>query len=192
LSCASPGSAALRAYLGVAARVWWPIDREPHPTVPRALRLAVLLFAGIALCRPLTGLSAQDTVLTPGMRLRVTNEHRLPQIETGMYRDLTDTTLVLSHDTLLVMLPLAGISRLERSQGRKPGIASGVAGLLLGAAAGGFIACTANRDAYGVLCGGQNDTRLVIGAALGGAAGAALGALLFRRERWTDVELRRH
>jgi LytS/YehU family sensor histidine kinase len=67
-----------------------------------------------------------------------------------------------------------------------------VVGLLLGAAAGGVIACTANRDAYGVFCGGQDDTKLVIGAAIGGAAGATLGALLFRRERWTAVDVPRH
>ena len=99
---------------------------------------------------------------------------------------------MLSRDTSLLALRLAEISRVEVSRGRKSGIVGGVVGLLLGAAAGGVLACTANRDDYGVFCGGQDDTKLVIGAAIGGAAGAALGALLFRRERWTPVAIPRH
>ena len=146
----------------------------------------------LALCCPPGVLGAQDATLVPGARLRVTSEHRIPRIETGRYSALTDTTLVLSRDTTLLPLPRVDISRVEVSRGRKPGIVGGVVGLLVGAAAGGVIACTANRDDYGVFCGGQDDTKLVIGAAIGGAAGAALGALLFRRERWTEVGLRRH
>jgi hypothetical protein len=146
----------------------------------------------LALCCPPGVLGAQDATLVPGARLRVTSEHRIPRIETGRYHALTDTTLVLSRDTTLLPLPRVDISRVEVSRGRKPGIVGGVVGLLVGAAAGGVIACTANRDDYGVFCGGQDDTKLVIGAAIGGAAGAALGALLFRRERWTEVGLRRH
>ncbi len=149
-------------------------------------------FVVLALCCPLAVLNAQDTVLAPGARLRVTSEHRMPRIEIGRYHALTDTTLVLSRDTAILALPLADISGVEVSRGRKPGIAGGVVGLLLGAAAGGVIACTANRDDYGVFCGGQDDTKLVIGAAIGGAAGATLGALLFRRERWTAVDVPRH
>jgi hypothetical protein len=149
-------------------------------------------FVVLALCCPLAALDAQDTVLAPGARLRVTSEHRVPRIQTGEYHSLTDTTLVLSRDTSLLALRLAEISRVEVSRGRKPGIVGGVVGLLLGAAAGGVLACTANRDDYGVFCGGQDDTKLVIGAAIGGAAGAALGALLFRRERWTPVAIPRH
>lgn len=146
----------------------------------------------LVLCCPLRDLAAQDTTLAPGARLRVTSGHRVPYIETGRYYALTDTNLVLSRDTILLPLPLADISRVEVSRGRKPGMVGGVVGLLLGAAAGGVIACTANRDDYGVFCGGQDDTKLVIGAAIGGAAGAALGALIFRRERWAEVDLRRH
>ncbi len=66
----------------------------------------------------------------------------------------------------------------------------GIVGGVLGAAAGGFaLGCLANRDSYGVLCGGQNDTKLAIGAVTGGLAGAALGALLGRRERWRPAAL---
>ena len=149
-------------------------------------------LVALALCCPAGVLGAQDTTLVPGVRLRVTSEHQIPRIATGRYHALTDTTLVLSRDTTLLPLPRVDISRMEVSRGRKPGIVGGVVGLLVGAAGGGVIACTANRDDYGVFCGGQDDTKLVIGAAIGGAAGAALGALLFRRERWTEVGLRRH
>jgi hypothetical protein len=108
-------------------------------------------------------------------------------METGTFQALTDTTLVLSRGSSFITLPLASITQVEVSRGRKPNVAAGVVGFILGAAAGGVLACTANRDDYGVFCGGQDDTKLVIGAALGGAAGAALGALLFRRERWRAV-----
>jgi hypothetical protein len=83
---------------------------------------------------------------------------------------------------------LADITKLELSSGQKPSIAGGVVGYLLGAAAGGAVGCMANRDDYGVFCGGHDDTKVIIGAALGGAAGAALGALLFRQERWAVVD----
>jgi hypothetical protein len=144
----------------------------------------------LALCSPVLPLGAQDTLFAePGSRLRVTAEERNPRVETGAYRALTDTSLVLFRDNAQIALPLARISRVEVSRGRKPNVAGGIVGFLLGATAGGVVACTANRDSYGVFCGGQNDTKLVIGAALGGAAGAAIGALLFRRERWSVVEL---
>ena len=77
---------------------------------------------------------------------------------------------------------------MELSRGRQPSVVGGLVGFLLGAAAGGAIGCAANSDDYGVYCGGQDDTRVIAGAALGGAAGAALGALLFKRERWAVVD----
>ena len=64
----------------------------------------------LILCCPLSDLAAQDTTLAPGARLRVTSGHRVPYIETGRYYALTDTTLVLSRDTILLPLPLADIS----------------------------------------------------------------------------------
>jgi hypothetical protein len=146
----------------------------------------------LALCWPALSIGAQDSIAAhPGSRLRVTTGERTPQIETGTYHAITDTTLVLWRSGAERSFPLARIGRLEISRGRKPNVAGGVVGFLLGAAAGGVVACTANRDSYGVFCGGQNDTKLIVGAALGGAAGAAIGALLFRRERWSVVELDR-
>jgi hypothetical protein len=145
-----------------------------------------LVVVALALPCPLASLEAQDPLLTAGARLRVTAAGSATPMRTGAFASLTDTTLVLTSGT---PIPRASITRLELSRGRKPSIAGGVIGFLLGGAAGGVLACTANRDDYGVFCGGQDDTKLVIGAVVGGAAGAALGALLFRRDRWTPIDL---
>jgi hypothetical protein len=142
----------------------------------------------LAVCWPLVSLSAQDALpWTADIRLRVTAERPSVRVETGAYQALTDTTLVLSRGAAMVTLPLVSITQVEVSRGRTPSVAGGVVGFLLGAAAGGALACAANRDDYGVYCGGQEDTKLVLGAALGGVTGAALGALLFRRERWRVI-----
>jgi hypothetical protein len=58
-----------------------------------------------------------------------------------------------------------------------------VVGAVVGAAVGGALGCLANRDSYGVFCGGQSDTKVVIGAVLGAGAGAWIGAVLPRRLR---------
>jgi hypothetical protein len=151
------------------------------------MQIRLLVFA---VCWPLVPLGAQDAVpLTADTRLRVTAEHGIARVETGTYHALTDTTLVLSCGASMITLPLASITRVEVSRGQKPNVAGGVVGFLLGAAAGGALACTANRDDYGVFCAGQDDSKLVLGAALGGVAGAALGALLFRKERWRVIDV---
>ena len=143
----------------------------------------------LALCWPLAALHSQEVVqLTPATRLRVSASSPLLLVQTGTYRALTDTTLVLAADTSQLTIPLANITQVELGRGRKPSVAGGVVGFLLGAAAGGAVGCLANQDDYGVYCGGQDDTKVIVGAALGGAAGATLGALLFRRERWAIVD----
>jgi hypothetical protein len=149
------------------------------------IRLAI-----VALAWPLLPLGAQTALqVSPGTRLRVSVSSPGLSVQTGSYRELTDSTLVLARGESVDSIPLARITRAELSRGKKPNVIGGVVGFLLGGAAGGVLACAANRDDYGVFCGGQNDTKLMVGAALGGAAGAAVGALLFRRERWTRVEL---
>jgi hypothetical protein len=149
----------------------------------------MLRSAFLALCLPLVSLQAQSVVpLTPDTRLRVSAASPLTLVQTGTYRALTDTALVLSADSSPVTIPIANIGRVELSRGRQPNVLAGVAGFLLGAAAGGAIGCAANNDDYGVYCGGQDDTKVIVGAAVGGAAGAALGALLFKREHWEVVD----
>jgi hypothetical protein len=150
------------------------------------MRLRLVL---LAICGTLAPLHAQDVVqLTSATRLRVSAASPLTRVQTGAYRALTDSALVLSRDTSQLTIPLAGVTRVELSRGRKPNVTTGVVGFLLGAAAGGAIGCAANSDDYGVYCGGQDDTKVIVGVALGAAAGATLGALLFRREQWSVVD----
>lgn len=66
--------------------------------------------------------------------------------------------------------------------GRRPNTTGGIIGFVVGAAAGATVGCLANKDDYGVFCGGQDDTKVVVGAVIGGAVGAAVGALVFARE----------
>ncbi|HET9983344.1 MAG TPA: hypothetical protein VFQ38_07145 [Longimicrobiales bacterium] len=169
---------------------------QPHragPARPRTIRAALralrLLLALLALAT--TARAQEAPRLGPGTRLRVTVVRPSAQVYTGTFGTRTDTTLVLSGGASSRSIPLSSIGRLEWSAGRKPGILGGVLGLVVGVAAGGAAGCAANRDSYGVFCGGQDDTKVVVGAALGGLAGATAGALLLRRERWRPVELGR-
>ena len=124
----------------------------------------------------------------PGTRVRITTASPALRREIGAWQALTDTTLQLRAGATSVEIPFGRIDRIERSAGRKRSLAGGIGGFLVGAAAGGTIGCLANSDDYGVFCGGQSDTKVVVGAALGGIAGAALGAVLFGGERWTAIE----
>lgn len=143
----------------------------------------------LAVCWPLRPAQAQDVPLNEQTRLRVTADSPLTKMQAGTYRALTDTALVLFRGGSTMAVPLASITRLEVSRGRKPNVAAGIVGFLLGGAAGGLLACTANRDDYGVFCAGQDDSKLIVGAVLGAAVGAAVGALVFRRERWRTIRL---
>jgi len=81
----------------------------------------------------------------------------------------------------LLATPSRMVSLLPDEARRRPNYLAGAIGLVVGAAAGGAVACLANRDDYGVYCAGQDDTKVAVGVALGGVAGAVAGALLFRR-----------
>lgn len=81
----------------------------------------------------------------------------------------------------LLAAPSRMVSLLPDEARRRPNYLAGAIGLVIGAGAGGALACLANRDDYGVYCAGQDDTKVAVGAAMGGVAGALAGALLFRR-----------
>jgi len=146
-----------------------------------SLFLALLLFIRPA---PMAG---QGPTLTVGTRVRVVEREPGPT-RVGHYRGTALAGLLLGIDSTTLTIPRESILRLEASLGRKPNVPAGIVGLLLGVAAGGALGCLANKDDYGVYCGGQDDTKVIVGAALGGIAGGLFGALLFKTERWRAVE----
>jgi len=164
-----------------------------------------MLLALVVAGWPILPLSAQDTLqVTRGTRLRVTAESSLVQLPAGTYRALDDTTLVLSTGlfreltgTALVLVsgsstlrfPLASVAEVEGSRGRRRSVPGGVIGFVLGGATGTALACLADRDSYGGPCLGDSDATLLLGAALGGTAGALLGSVLFGREEWRIIDL---
>jgi hypothetical protein len=173
-------------------------QRAPLGTAPLASMLASVLLACVLLLHPPPALEGQETQqaepaqqpdpLDPGDRIRVTVVTPTPRLYIGSYQGRTDSTLQLRSGGSPLAIALTTVRRLEQSRGRKLSVAGGVLGFLVGGAGGAALGCLANRDDYGVFCGGQSDTKVAVGAALGGAAGAALGAILFRRERWRPVD----
>jgi hypothetical protein len=146
-------------------------------------RLAVAL---IALNCALASFASAQTAppIERGTRVRVTTTDASVPVRTARFESFTDSTLIVSGS----VIPLSTIQRLESSR-QRPNLLGGAIGLLVGVAAGGAVGCAVNRDSYGVFCGGQSDAKVAAGAAIGGIAGAALGALLFKRDRWSLVEL---
>ncbi|MES2124962.1 MAG: hypothetical protein V4503_09795 [Gemmatimonadota bacterium] len=130
--------------------------------------------------------SAQGQAAPPeGARLRITPADRVTARWIGVVHHVGPDTLVVVGGTGPVDLVRGATARLEISRGRHSSLPATVLGFFGGAALGGFgLGCLANRDDYGVLCGGQHDTRLVVGAGLGGLLGAFVAQALSRRERW--------
>jgi membrane associated rhomboid family serine protease len=111
-----------------------------------------------------------------------------PARTAGTLHSISDSALVLQSSSGLLSFPAHQIAMIEQSAGRKPNVVIGLAGMAVGVAVGGVAGCAVNADSYGVFCGGQDDTKVVLGAAAGGITGALLGALLFKRERWRRVD----
>jgi hypothetical protein len=137
------------------------------------------------------GIEAQTPLRVPtGTRLRVTSGTSPDTVQIGRLEAVSDSALVLYSAGATRTIPLETIRRLEASRGRPPNAVAGVVGLLLGVAVGGVLGCAVNRDDYGVLCAGQSDTKVALGAAIGGVGGAAFGTFVFRRELWRGVDFR--
>jgi hypothetical protein len=128
---------------------------------------------------------AQGPELVVGTRVRVTTTTSVTRA--GAYRGIDQAALALQVDTATHRIPRETIAKLEQSMGRKPNVATGIVGAILGAGIGGALGCLANKDDYGVYCGGQDDTKVIVGAVIGGLAGGAAGALLFKKEGWREV-----
>lgn len=134
-----------------------------------------------------TPLAAQGPAPGLGQRVRVTTS--APNTtRVGTWRGADQASVKIQVGSTPLAIPRGNIVRLEQSMGKKPNVTGGIVGLLLGVGVGGALGCLANPDDYGVYCGGQDDTKVIVGAALGGIAGAAAGALLFKREAWRTVE----
>lgn len=131
--------------------------------------------------------SAQGPPLLAGTRVRVVERAPGPT-RVGAYRGAGPAGLLLGVDSITLSIPRENILRLEQSLGRKPSVPAGIVGALVGVLAGGALGCLANKDDYGVYCGGQDDTKVIVGAALGGIAAGILGAVLFKTEHWRAVE----
>ena len=137
-----------------------------------------------------TSLAAQDT-LTAGDKVRVTTEE---ERVVGYWVSVGDNQLTLNseaRDSSLV-LPLASLTKLEVSQGRKANTLKGLGiGFLAGAGTGALIGaavdCAAEFDLGQSFCvvlyGG-------IGAAVGLFVGGLAGAAIYT-ERWGTVPLDR-
>jgi hypothetical protein len=149
---------------------------------------AVILLGAVGLLPE--SLLAQGPDLVVGTRVRVTITAQ-PTTRVGAFRGVDPAYLSLQVDTTTYRIPRETIARLEQSTGKKPNVAAGVLGAILGAGVGGALGCLANKDDYGVYCGGQDDTKVILGAVLGGLAGGAAGALLFKKEGWREVPVPR-
>jgi hypothetical protein len=156
------------------------------------MRFAALVVALVAVGSPLA--AQQAPRLAPGTRVRVTVTDAESRTNTdvfvGVYRGGDDAALSLERGQAPESIALGKLRGLEVSLGRRPSLLRATLGFLIGGTVGFFaVGCLANRDSYGVLCLGQDDSKCLIGAVAGGLAGAAIAALLFPREDWQAVTL---
>jgi hypothetical protein len=166
-------------------------------------RFVLLTLLGMTTPAPARAVQAGDSLPT-GTTIRLV----APAVAPGT---LTATVLALDHDTLLLkvpgeaaglVIPLAGVERLEVYRGRTSGVAAmlggGLAGLAVGGAAGwvlGPALCQAADDPDDPSCPGESvRTQRIVGAVVLGLLGSAYGVTVGarqRRERWQIVALER-
>jgi hypothetical protein len=128
-----------------------------------------------------------------GSRVRVTTTPAKPGRRIGSLVSLDADTLRYSRwdTTSVIALPLASVTRLERSTGRRSNTVRGATiGGLIGAGFGLFLGIAASTDNSGWWEVGVDDVAVV--TAILGAGGAGAGALigsLSKRDRWEPVPL---
>lgn len=138
-------------------------------------------FALFCLLVPVSALSAQQpSPSAPDSPLGVTVAAPDLWLPSGAFPAPGGAPLLPGTVAATTVVPV-GLTFQETRRARKPSVVGGVVGFVLGAAAGGALGCLANEDDYGVFCGGQDDRKVYLGAALGGVVGGTLGALLLRR-----------
>lgn len=146
-----------------------------------AVRTAIML---IMLVMPLSSAAAQQAVTDASTTGTIAGTAPLP--EAAMRWD------IIRYPSTVIPRMATGADQsiarrhalqIELDSDRSWSVTGAVVGAVAGAAVGVAIGCLANRDSYGVYCGGQSDTKLVIGGLLGAGAGAWIGAVLPRRLR---------
>jgi hypothetical protein len=138
-----------------------------------------MIFAVALLVVPLSSVAAQQGVGEPAGTSSVLGPV-LEQTDAppwqGMHHPAAATALLaVRTNESFARLPV-----LDADTTRTWSVTGAIVGAVVGAAVGGALGCLANRDDYGVFCGGQSDTKVVIGAVLGAGAGAWIGAVLPR------------
>ena len=153
------------------------------------IRTGVMLALAACLALPAHALGQEGATVERGARVRVWTFEPSAGPRIGEFERWDGSTLVIYDGEEPLSYAFEDVDILEVSGGRAFNTTGAVIGGVLGAAAGGALGCAANRDSYGVYCGGQSDTKVFVGAALGAAVGAALGGLVFGVERWVPVPL---
>ena len=102
-----------------------------------------------------------------------------------------DSVVLNTRDTDGLSIPPSMVSRIDQSAGRAPQLLKGAGyGLLIGAASGALAGYTMGDDTNCIMCTAEENA--VVGAALFGAAGTVLGAIVGAfspGERWVRVRL---
>jgi hypothetical protein len=153
------------------------------------MRAGVVLALAACLALPARALGQEGARVERGARVRVWTFEPGARPRTGEFERWDGSTLVIYDGEEAVSYAFEDVDILELSGGRAFNTTGAVIGGILGTAAGGALGCAANRDSYGVYCGGQSDTKVFVGAALGAVVGVALGGLVFGGERWVPVPL---
>ncbi len=173
------------------------------------MRPRTFLVAALAVT-PFTSITGQQRLpVVPGDRVRVyasqTADGQWGQFVGRIVGWVPDSVLLRTDDDVNVVAPVASITRLEVSWGRKSHVGRGAAfGALIGIPLGAVVGLSAYEECVprGVGWSGvfscfmaptEGQTAL-IGAILGGAGGAILGAILggtIKTEHWEEVPLDR-
>jgi hypothetical protein len=152
--------------------------------------LGVLVFLQLVLVPEVQSLAAQ---VEAGSRVRVTTMPASPGRRIGTLVSLDQDTLRWSRwdTTSVIRVPIASVTRLERSTGRRSNTGRGaMIGGLIGAGFGLFLGIAASTDNSGWWEVGAGEVAAV--TAIVGAGGAGVGALvgsLSKRDRWEPVPL---
>jgi hypothetical protein len=164
--------------------------RQVAMSVVVALALSTVV-APSAAAQTLTGQTAAQLGLVPGVRVRVVETDSARSSQTGLLAAMVDNGIVLraEHRSDSLTIRFARMERLEVSRGRHGHVLAGLAiGLAAGAGVGAVWAASTYRSG-GFQFIKQGDDALIggiLGGMVGGVAGLVTGALV-RTERWHTV-----